>query len=85
MSSKEIYLSAKSTDKDKEIIKELKNNSVFKNDAQIKKISFETDLDNRDDKILWIDFKDDFIDFDNVGAEYEDLILKSIVKVQLKK
>ena len=78
--STEIYLADKSNDKDKKILEELKDNHVLKSDADIKKISFETDLNNEDDRILSIDFKDDFIDLDSAGAEYENLILKSIVK-----
>ena len=53
---------------------------MIKSDTEIKNINLENESAQDENKILCIDFKNEFINLDEVGAESEDLILKSILK-----
>ena len=78
--TRDINLDLKSDDKDEKILDELKKSKVIKNNTEIKNINLENESDQDEKKILCIDFKNEFINLDEVGAESEDLILKSILK-----
>ena len=78
--TRDIKLDLKSDDKDEKILDELKKSKVIKNNTEIKNINLENESDQDEKKILCIDFKNEFINLDEVGAESEDLILKSILK-----
>lgn len=78
--TRDINLDLKSDDKDEKILDELKKSKVIKNDTEIKNINLENESAQDENKILCIDFKNEFINLDEVGAESEDLILKSILK-----
>ncbi len=78
--TRDINLDLKSDNKNEKILDELKKSKVIKNDTEIKNINFENESDQDENKILCIDFKNEFINLDEVGAESEDLILKSILK-----
>ena len=78
--TRDINLDLKSDDKDEKILDELKKSKVIKSDTEIKNINLENESAQDENKILCIDFKNEFINLDEVGAESEDLILKSILK-----
>ncbi len=78
--TRDINLDLKSDDKNKKILDELKKNKVIKSDTEIKSINLESESDQDKNKILCIDFKNEFINLNEVGSESEDLILKSILK-----
>lgn len=78
--TRDIDLDLKSDDKDEKILDELKKSKVIKSDTEIKNINLENEYAQDENKILCIDFKNEFINLDEVGAESEDLILKSILK-----
>ena len=78
--TRDINLDLKSDDKNEKILDELKKSKVIKNNTEIKNINLENESDQDEKKILCIDFKNEFINLDEVGAESEDLILKSILK-----
>ena len=78
--TRDIDLDLKSDDKDEKILDELKKSKVIKSDTEIKNINLENESAQDENKILCIDFKNEFINLDEVGAESEDLILKSILK-----
>ena len=78
--TRDIDLDLKSDDKGEKILDELKKSKVIKNNTEIKNINLENESDQDEKKILCIDFKNEFINLDEVGAESEDLILKSILK-----
>lgn len=78
--TRDIDLDLKSDDKNEKILDELKKNEVIKSDTEIKNINLENESDQDKNKILCIDFKDEFINLNEVGAESENLILKSILK-----
>ena len=78
--TRDINLDLKSDDKNEKILDELKKNEVIKSDTKIKNINLENESDQDKNKILCIDFKDEFINLNEVGAESENLILKSILK-----
>ena len=75
-----VNFNIKSDDKNNKILDELKKNKVIKRDSEIKEINFENESNPDENKILCIDFKNEFIDLSEGGAESEDLILKSILK-----
>ena len=78
--TRDVNLDLKSSDKNEKILDELKKNEVIKSDTEIKNINLENESAQDENKILCIDFKNEFINLDEVGAESEDLILKSILK-----
>ena len=78
--TRDIDLDLKSDDKGEKILDELKKSKVIKSDTEIKNINLENESAQDENKILCIDFKNEFINLDEVGAESEDLILKSILK-----
>lgn len=78
--TRDINLDLKSDDKNEKILDELKKSKVIKNNTEIKNINLENESDQDEKKILCVDFKNEFINLDEVGAESEDLILKSILK-----
>ena len=78
--TRDVNLDLKSSDKNEKILDELKKNEVIKSDTEIKNINLENESDQDENKILWIDFKNEFINLNEVGSESEDLILKSILK-----
>lgn len=78
--TRDINLDLKSDNKNKKILDELKKSKVIKSDTEIKNINLENESAQDENKILCIDFKNEFINLDEVGAESEDLILKSILK-----
>ena len=78
--TRDVNLDLKSSDKNEKILDELKKNEVIKSDTEIKNINLENESDQDENKILCIDFKNEFINLNEVGSESEDLILKSILK-----
>lgn len=78
--TRDINLDLKSDDKNEKILDELKKSKVIKSDTEIKNINLESESDQDKNKILCIDFKNEFINLNEVGSESENLILKSILK-----
>lgn len=80
LTTRDINLDLKSDDKSEKILDELKKSKVIKSNTEIKNINLESEFDQDENKILCIDFKNEFINLNEVGSESEDLILKSILK-----
>ena len=78
--TRNINLDLETENKSDKILNELKKNKVIKSDAEIKNISWKNEFEQEENKILCIDFTNEFINLDEVGSESEDLILKSILK-----